>query len=126
MRALLALLLTAAITPATAGSLQDCAGDARVVRCLERAKEVATEAMLERFLEVKQGLDALGGRRTELAAEALKQSQRAFERYIAEHCRGLLSMLGEGAAPALACETDLLRQRAAALEAIVAGNGDKI
>ncbi len=125
MKPLLGLVLAAAAVQADAGSLQDCASDARVVRCLERAKEAATEAMLERFLEVKQALDALGGRRTEQAAEALKQSQRAFERYLGDHCRGLATMMSEGAAAALACETDLLRQRAAVLEVLAAGNADK-
>ena len=121
MKALAGLALACGVGSAAAGSLQDCAGGERVVSCLERAKEVATEQMLERFLEVKQALEALGGRRAEQAADALKQSQRAFERYLAEHCHGLEALLADGAAPALACETDLLRQRASTLEAIDLG-----
>jgi uncharacterized protein YecT (DUF1311 family) len=121
MKTLLAVVLVATFGPAAAGALQDCAGDERVVRCLERAKETATEQMLERFLEVKQALETLGGRRAEQAADALKQSQRAFERYVAEHCHGLEAMLADGAAPALACETDLLRQRATTLETLDLG-----
>ena len=121
MKTLLAVACAAAFGPTWAGALRDCASDDRVLRCLERAKEVATEQMLERFLEVKQALEALGGRRAEQAADALKRSQRAFERYVAEHCHGLESLLADGAAPALACETDLLRQRATTLEAIDLG-----
>ena len=113
--------LAAASGPCWAGALQDCAGETRVVRCLEYAKQQATEQMLERFLEVKEALTALGGRRAEQADDALKQSQRAFERYLADHCNGLESMLGDGSAAGLACETDLLRERAKTLEAIDLG-----
>jgi uncharacterized protein YecT (DUF1311 family) len=121
MKALAGVLLASGLGSATAGALDDCAGDARVVRCLERAREVATEQMLERFLEVQEGLAGLGGRRAEQATDALKQSQRAFERYLAEQCHGLESLVAQGAATALACEIDLLRQRAAKLEAIDLG-----
>ncbi len=93
----------------------------RAVRCLERAKDVATEQLLERFLVVEEALAALGGRRAEQAADVLRQSQRAFERYLAEQCNGLVSMLADGAATGLACETDLLRQRTRTPEAIDLG-----
>ena len=122
MKTLVGVVLASGLSSAAAGALQECksdpGGEVRVLRCLERAKEVATEQMLERFLEVQQAVTALGGRHAEQAAMALKQSQRAFERYLAEHCHGLETLVVEGAAAALACETDLLRQRATVLETI--------
>jgi len=73
--------------------------------------------MLERFLDVEQALVALGEEAKERAGAVLKQSQRAFERYVLDHCNAAQSMLAAGSEAAmLACETDLLRQRAQALQ----------
>ena len=52
----------------------------------------------------------------------LKVSQRDFERYVDGQCRFAMAMIdsGTGAAQAaLACEVDLLRQRAALLRGFV-------
>jgi uncharacterized protein YecT (DUF1311 family) len=53
---------------------------------------------------------------------ALKQAQRDFERYLQSHCQVVLRAYdsGTGAGQAqLACEVDLLRERAAALKPLV-------
>lgn len=120
MKRLAALLLAGCAGTASAGSLQECSrADDRehLVPCLRGVREAATNEMLERFLDVDQALTALGEEALERARELLKQSQRAFERYVFEHCNGAQSMMSAGSEAAmLACETDLLRQRAHALQ----------
>ena len=116
----------AALAPgqALAGALEECYPRTKtrleVTPCLEAARRAATDAMLEEFLAVEQSLAELEkatGRGGKVAA--LKQSQRDFERYLQSHCQVVLRSYdsGSGAAQAqLACEVDLLRQRAALLK----------
>ena len=112
-----------AAEPASAGALQECyqrtQSRLEVAPCLNAQKKVATDAMLERFLAVEQSLadlEQVAGRGGKVAQ--LKQSQRDFERYLQSHCQVVLRAFdsGTGAGQAqLACEVDLLRQRAALL-----------
>jgi len=112
-----------AAEPASAGALQECyqrtQSRLEVAPCLNVQKKVATDAMLERFLAVEQSLtdlEKVAGRGGKVAQ--LKQSQRDFERYLQSHCQVVLRAFdsGTGAGQAqLACEVDLLRQRAALL-----------
>jgi uncharacterized protein YecT (DUF1311 family) len=109
---------------AAAGALQECYQRAstrlEVTPCLDGAKKAATDSMLEEFLAVSQSLGELErvtGRGGKVAS--LKQSQRDFERYLQSHCQVVLRLYdsGTGAGQAqLACEVDLLRQRAALLK----------
>ena len=109
---------------ASAGALEECYQRTQtrleVTPCLDAAKKAATDAMLEEFLAVDQSLEELErvtGRSGKVAA--LKQSQRDFERYLQSHCQVVLRSFdsGTGAGQAqLACEVDLLRQRAALLK----------
>jgi uncharacterized protein YecT (DUF1311 family) len=110
--------------PASAGALEDCyqrtQSRAEVTPCLNAQKKAATDAMLEQFLAVEQSLADLEkttGRGGKVAQ--LKQSQRDFERYLNSQCQMVLRAFdsGTGAGQAqLACEVDLLRDRAAALQ----------
>jgi len=112
------------IAQAAAGALQECYQRAptrlEVTPCLDGAKKAATDSMLDEFLAVSQSLGELErvtGRGGKVAA--LKQSQRDFERYLQSHCQVVLRSYdsGTGAGQAqLACEVDLLRQRAALLK----------
>lgn len=105
---------------AAAGALAECYQRAptrmEVTPCLNAHKKAATDAMLEHYLAVERSLAELesvtgrGGK-----AAALKQSQRDFERYLQSSCQAVLQAYdsGTGAGQAqLACEVDLLRQRA--------------
>jgi len=125
MRSLVAVALACGVGASTAGALQECASSggepARVLACLHQAREAATEEMLEQFLGAQQALTALGAGQSTHADAALKQSQRAFERYVLEHCHGVQAVVARGEAAGLACETDLLRQRASTLEALELG-----
>jgi uncharacterized protein YecT (DUF1311 family) len=120
MKAVAVSLLLAAFAGAHAAALDECRkaepDGANLLPCLRRAKQLATDDMLEAFLDVERAAAALDS--PQLAREALKQSQRAFERYIFEHCRGAQAAFAPAEAAALACETDLLRQRAEALGAL--------
>jgi uncharacterized protein YecT (DUF1311 family) len=109
---------------AAAGALEECyvraATRLDVTPCLNAAKKVATDAMLEEFLAVShalQKLESMTGRPGAMAT--LKQSQRDFERCLLSHCllveQSFASGGGAGQAQ-LACEVDLLRQRAAQLK----------
>jgi uncharacterized protein YecT (DUF1311 family) len=123
-----ALVLVVATLPAavSAGALEECyqrtTARPEVTPCLNAAKKAATDAMREQFLAVRQSLEDLEkvtGRGGKVAA--LKQSQRDFERYLQSHCQVVLQSFdsGTGAGQAqLACEVDLLRDRAAALKAL--------
>jgi uncharacterized protein YecT (DUF1311 family) len=121
MKSLVALAMVCGVSASTAGALQECASGrgepARVLACLHLAREAATEEMLEQFLGAQQAIATLGAQSTDASA-ALKQSQRAFERYVLEHCHGVQAMVAHGEAEGLACETDLLRQRASTLAAL--------
>jgi uncharacterized protein YecT (DUF1311 family) len=117
----IALALACVTSATTAGVLQDCkstsADPSRILACLRQAREAATDEMLEQFLGVEQTIAKLGEGESALASGALKQSQRAFERYVLEHCHGLQGPLA-GEAASLACEIELLRQRGGTLEAL--------
>ena len=112
--------------PAAAGALDECMlrapSQVEVTPCLNAAKKAATDAMLEQFLAVERSLadlEKVTGRGGKVAQ--LKQSQRDFERYQHAHCQLVLRAYdsGSGAGKAqLACEVDLLRDRAAALKAL--------
>jgi hypothetical protein len=53
MKTLVGVVLASGLSSAAAGALQECksdpGGEVRVLPCLERAKEVATEQLLERY-----------------------------------------------------------------------------
>ena len=110
--------------PAAAGALEHCTrlvpNRLQITPCLEAGRKAMTDAMLEQFLAVQQSLaelEKLTGRSGKVAA--LKQSQRDFERYLHSHCQVVLRAYdsGTGAAQAqLACEVDLLQQRAELLK----------
>ena len=120
------VLAAALLAPALAwaGALEHCTRLAptrlEVTPCLEAGRKAMTDAMLEQFLAVEQSLAELEkatGRGGKVAA--LKQSQRDFERYLHSHCQVVLRAYdsGTGAGQAqLACEVDLLRQRAELLK----------
>ena len=122
-----AVMLAPAV--ASAGALEHCTRMAptrlEITPCLEAGKKAMTDAMLEQFLAVEQSLAELEqatGRGGKLAA--LKQSQRDFERYLHSHCQVVLRAYdsGTGAAQAqLACEVDLLQNRAELLKLLVSG-----
>ncbi len=125
MRMAVAAALLLAAAGAQAGALTECGGatraQAELMACLQSAKRLAAERMLESFLAIEQKFgrqpaEAAGGRSSAL----LRQSQRDFERYLQSHC--LLAQqraVGAAAGPAaLACEVDQLRARAAALEVL--------
>ncbi|MCX8004798.1 MAG: lysozyme inhibitor LprI family protein [Burkholderiaceae bacterium] len=108
---------------AQASALQECRRSepdgANLVPCLRRAREAATEEMLAAFLDVQRAAEAAAA--PEAARAALKQSQRAFERYLSEHCHGAQPAFAAAPAALLACEVDLLRQRAEVLQALDIG-----
>lgn len=115
MKTLVCTVLLAGFAPAGAGVLQECDG---ALTCVRQARSAATEEMLEHFLGVEQAIGAADTDAAKRARAALKQSQRTFERYVLDHCHGLHGLLAGGEAALLACETDLLRQRASALQAL--------
>ena len=60
--------------------------------------------------------------RASSAVAALRTSQRDFERYVEGQCGFVHDLAGGGAlgvSAALACETDLLRQRTATLQSLL-------
>jgi len=133
-RAARALAAVAAVLcgPAAAGALEDCTQLAptrpQITPCLNAHKKAATDAMLEQYLAVEQALAEVeratgrGGK-----AAVLKQSQRDFERYLHAHCQLPLQLFdsGSGAGQAqLACEVDLLRQRAELLKLLAGPSKD--
>jgi uncharacterized protein YecT (DUF1311 family) len=130
-RSTTAVLFAALFAPAlaSAGALEHCtrltSTRLEVTPCLEAGRKAMTDAMLEQFLAVEQSLAELEkatGRGGKVAA--LKQSQRDFERYLNSHCQVVLRAYdsGTGAAQAqLACEVDLLQQRAELLKLLAPG-----
>jgi uncharacterized protein YecT (DUF1311 family) len=128
-RALLASLMLTSTAAAKADALDDCyraappnAPRAAMTPCLEAARKQATDRMLGAFLTIQKSLhelDAATGR--PLGVDALKQSQREFERYLRAQCNlvQVAYASGTGAGQAgLGCEVDQLRARAAALEVL--------
>lgn len=128
MKAVACLALTLAAGVAQAGALAECrartGAQAELMACLQAARRLGADQMLESFLAVEQRLGRLEadpGRERSLAA--LKQSQRDFERYQQAHCQLARWLAGSAAGPAtLACEVDQLRARAAALDVLAADN----
>jgi uncharacterized protein YecT (DUF1311 family) len=125
----LACILLAITGAAAAQALDECyraappgAPRAALTPCLDAARKQATDRMLEAFLAAQksmQQLDAATGR--SLGVDALKQSQREFERYLRAQCNlvQVAYASGTGAGQAgLGCEVDQLRARAAALEVL--------
>ncbi len=126
MRRILVTALFAFAGLARADALEDCMRGARdrtdVTSCLHEARRVATDQMLGAFLDVERALRALDeSRERPGAVAALRESQRDFERYVGAHCRLVLAAAGGRRDPgqaALACEVEMLRQRAALLESL--------
>jgi uncharacterized protein YecT (DUF1311 family) len=130
-RSTTAVLFAALLAPAPgwAGALEHCtrltSTRLEVTPCLEAGRKAMTDAMLEQFLAVEQSLAELEkatGRGSKVAA--LKQSQRDFERYLHSHCQVVLRAYDSGAGAAqaqLACEVDLLQQRAELLKLLAPG-----
>lgn len=126
MRRTLTVILVAFAGLARADVLEDCVRGARdrgeVTACLHEARRVATDDMLGAFLGVEKAMREIDDARERPGAVAvLRESQREFERYVSAHCRlVLVAALGQrdpGQA-ALACEVEMLRQRAALLESL--------
>jgi hypothetical protein len=111
---------------ARADVLEDCVRGARdrgeVTACLHEARRVATDDMLGAFLGVEKSLrEGDESRERPGAVAVLRESQREFERYVGAHCRLVLAAAVGRRDPgqaALACEVELLRQRAALLESL--------
>jgi uncharacterized protein YecT (DUF1311 family) len=112
-------LCAAAATSAQTGVLDECSrqssGAAQVAQCLQLAQRTASDDMLATFQQIERRLrqrePAEAG---DAAAAALRRSQRDFERYVEGQCGFVHALAGGGGlsdAAALACETDLLRQR---------------
>jgi uncharacterized protein YecT (DUF1311 family) len=127
-RRLLAIaLLLGAAGVAQAGALDECyarsANRTEVGPCLQMAQRVASDEMLALFQRVEreaQSLERATGRPGPVAQ--LKVSQRDFERYVDGQCRFAMAMFDSGTGAtqaALACEVDLLRQRAELLRGFV-------
>lgn len=129
MRRSAAFVLAAGVSAAGAvhaAALDECYAQAsnriEVTPCLQRAQRAASDEMLGAFLGAQRALAQLEdvtGRAG--AVDKLKQSQRDFERYLQSHCQVVQASFasGTGAGQAqLACEVDLLRQRAALLRAL--------
>lgn len=78
--------------------------------------------MLGAFLGVEESLREIDDALDRSGALALlRESQREFERYVDAHCRLVLAAAAGRRDPgqaALACEVELLRQRAALLESL--------
>ena len=129
-RVLTAAVLLAACGAAQAGALDECyarsANRTEVGPCLQMAQRVASDEMLALFQRVEreaQSLERATGRPGPVVQ--LKVSQRDFERYVDGQCRFAMAMFDSGTGAgqaALACEVDLLRQRAELLRGFVPTN----
>ena len=125
--ALLPLGLLAAAAAAQTGALDECSRQSssrmQVVQCLQSAQRTASDAMLETFADVERRLRRREpAEAADAASAALRVSQRDFERYVAGQCGFVHGLAGGGDlgnTAALACETDLLRQRAATLQTLL-------
>lgn len=128
-RALLASVMLVSAATAAADALDECyravpstAPRTAVTPCLDAARKQATDRMLDAFLILQkslQELDTATGR--PVGIDALKQSQREFERYLRAQCNlvQVAYASGTGAGQAgLGCEVDQLRARAVALEVL--------
>jgi uncharacterized protein YecT (DUF1311 family) len=130
VKVLALLLVAAAPVQAQAQStaaLEECtrrvAQQADVGTCLLRAQRAASDEMLalvQRVRDAADDLERVTGRPG--PAAALVASQREFERYVDGQCRLVHAFYASGNGAdqaALGCEVDLLRQRAAALRALL-------
>ena len=128
-----AALLAATAAPAQTRALDECgrqaSGPAQMAHCLQLAQRAASDEMLATFQQVegrlRQREPAEAG---DAAAAALRRSQRDFERYVEGQCGFVHALAGGGAlgdAAALACETDLLRQREFVLRTLLPRSNDK-
>jgi uncharacterized protein YecT (DUF1311 family) len=103
------------------GTLADCMkrhpDPGSAATCIRLAQRQASDEMLEAFEATQRRIRALDGGDGALAA-ALTESQRDFERYVQGQCtfvHAVFARAGIADWAALACETDLLLQRTAAL-----------
>ena len=125
---MLGMLLSCAM-PAAAQTraLDECgrtaSNAAEVARCLQLAQSTASDEMLGVFQDVERRLGQRGPAPVrDAAVAALRTSQRDFERYVEGQCGFVHDLAGGGAlgvSAALACETDLLRQRTATLQSLL-------
>jgi uncharacterized protein YecT (DUF1311 family) len=126
----LALLLMVAAPVQAAQStmaLDECtrrvAQQTEMGTCLLQAQRAASDEMLALVQQVRDAaerLERVTGRPG--PAAALVVSQRDFERYVDGQCRLVHAFYASGNGAdqaALGCEVDLLRQRAAALRALL-------
>lgn len=124
--AALLLLLPSAVW-AQAGALEECRrgaeAPAQLLQCLQLAQRTASDDMLAQFQAVEQRLRQRGSEEARAAGPAaLRRAQRAFEGYIEAQCGFMHDLAGGGplgTAAALACETDLLRQRGTMLRGLL-------
>lgn len=135
LRTLLALAVTLAVwIPAgaeePAGTFAACMkrhpDPGSAANCIRLAQRQASDDMLDAFEAARRRIDALDGSDGALAA-ALTGSQRDFERYVQGQCtfvHAIFARAGFADLAALACETDLLLQRAAVLRPF-AGIGNR-
>jgi uncharacterized protein YecT (DUF1311 family) len=127
----IAFALCSAVAAAAAGAqtsaLDECSrqasGTAQMAQCLQLAQRTANDDMLATFQQIERRLrqrePAEAG---EAAVAAQRRSQRDFERYVEGQCGFVHALAGGGGlgdAAALACETDLLRQRQFALRSLL-------
>ncbi len=121
--------LAAAAAFAQTSALDECSrqssSTAHVAQCLQLAQRTANDDMLATFQQIEKRLrqrePAEAG---DAAAAALRRSQRDFERYVEGQCGFVHALAGGGGlgdAAALACETDLLRQRQFVLRTLLPG-----
>jgi uncharacterized protein YecT (DUF1311 family) len=122
----LALLIgvAAAADGAPAGTLAACmqrhGRTEQTATCIRLAQRQASDEMLDAFEKTRRRIDARFGGDGALTA-ALTESQRDFERYVQGQCtlvHALVGRAGSADLAALACETDLLRQRTAVLRSV--------
>jgi uncharacterized protein YecT (DUF1311 family) len=120
-------LLMAAAGAVQAGVTDECwqrvSNRVELGACIQLAQRVASDDMLEAFQSVERQARALeeAADRDDVVA-LLRSSQREFERYVEAQCGFVFALFdsGNGAGQAaLACETDLLRQRTEVLRAFV-------
>jgi uncharacterized protein YecT (DUF1311 family) len=120
-------LVASTATGAQTSALDECSrqapGAAQMAQCLQRAQRIASDDMLATFQQVERRLrqrePADAG---DAAAASLRGSQRDFERYVEGQCGFVHALAGGGGlgdVAALACETDLLRQRQQVLRTLL-------
>jgi uncharacterized protein YecT (DUF1311 family) len=116
---------------AHAGVLDECwqrsSDRTQLGPCIQLAQSLASDDMLATFQKVEQqarALEKATGR--ESAVALLRTSQRDFERYVEGQCGFVHALFDSGTGAdqaALACETDLLRQRTEVLRGLLPRSG---